>query len=52
LYFKNDHTRSPSPHRNEGGISEVLKENKNLRAEIERLVNNINSLIANSFLFT
>ncbi|CAF4122767.1 unnamed protein product [Rotaria sp. Silwood2] len=33
----NPQTRSPSPHRHETGFSELLKENKNLRADIEQL---------------
>ncbi|CAF2033481.1 unnamed protein product [Rotaria magnacalcarata] len=33
----NPHTRSPSPHRQDVGLSELLKENKHLRADIEQL---------------
>ena len=36
---KDGYTRSSSPQRNDSSVSELLKENKNLRAEIEQLVN-------------
>ncbi|UJR37708.1 hypothetical protein I4U23_030403 [Adineta vaga] len=37
LMKTNGHTRSPSPQRRDAGVSELLKENRSLRADIEQL---------------